>query len=309
MTAKSSHHSSLVVHSYYDQARVVLLLALTLLLTGCVRSNNPQVKGEENIADQPSAVFHRSYYLDQEFFDQSYQGIPAEAIKEKVYGVIVPHHLLASHLMAEFYQGLEEFNQPEVVVLIGPNHREVGDFDILSSRAFWKTPYGDLAPASEIINQLAVKGVVRIDERVFVEEHSISAEVAFIKKSFPESKLVPLVFRTKTTEKELGSLMELLLQILPERSLIIASVDFAHEVTSEEANELDQRSIEALQSIDPRRITEITVDSKPTISALFYYLKAKEATDSVLLQNSNAAKVLNDPSIPEVTSYITMYFR
>ena len=292
-----------------NKKHYLLILVVALLLSGCTKDNNSKINEEREEADPPSAVFHRSYYLDQEFFEQSYQGNQVEPVKEKVHAGIVPHHLLASHLMAEFYQGLEEFNQPEVVVLIGPNHQEVGDFNILSSQAFWKTPYGDLAPASEIISQLAVKGAIRIDERVFVEEHSISAEVAFIKKSFPESKLVPLVFRTKTTEKELGSLMELLLQILPERSLIIASVDFAHEVTSEEANELDQRSIEALQSIDPRRITEITVDSKPTISALFYYLKAKEATDSVLLQNSNAAKVLNDPSIPEVTSYITMYFR
>lgn len=289
-----------------SKVRYILLVALVVLLAGCVKNTNPQVKGEKT--ENQSAVFHRSYYLDQNFFDKNYQAVEARSVSQRVLGGIIPHHLLASHLIAEFFEGLEQFNQPEVVVLIGPNHKEVGNCNILTSRAQWITPYGNLEPDTEIISTLEKAGILRVEEKAFAAEHSISAEVSFIKSSFPRAKLVPIILKTRVNEKEAQQLAQTLFEIIPEKSLVLASVDFAHEVTSEEADQLDAHSIAILQSFDFPKIYEMTVDSKPTIRTLLDYLNQKGATESMLLKNSNAARVVSDLSIPEVTSYITMYF-
>ncbi|MDD5032224.1 MAG: AmmeMemoRadiSam system protein B, partial [Patescibacteria group bacterium] len=62
--------------------------------------------------------------------------------KEVVAGII-PHHLLAADLIAEFFYNLRGKNY-DTVILLGPNHFDSGNYSMITSGYDWQTPYGHL---------------------------------------------------------------------------------------------------------------------------------------------------------------------
>jgi hypothetical protein len=286
--------------------KLIPWLVLVILLTGCAPTENTNNKVTNDTAS-PGGIVQRSFTMNQSLFDRAYDDTKNVSPTNQVVAGIIPHHLLASHLIARWFEGIKQLN-PSVVVVIGPNHNEIGYGPILISNLDWTTPYGILPKQTDLVTKLVDSKLVTIDERIFTQEHSISAEVSFIKRTFPNTKFVPIILNNRVSDADLIKLAEKLNEILPPDALVIASVDFAHYVTSSEADRQDGITLEALKSLDLARVGEMFVDSKPTIRAVLAYAKLRQATELVVQENSNVAKVTGQPEIPEVTSYFTAYY-
>ena len=155
-----------------------------------VENQNYVVRSENGEND----IYHSSYRSNAKIYSDIFLNVENETqIVEKVYGGIVPHHFLASDLIAKFFKKIESQNDIETIILIGPNHFNVGFYGILASKAHWNTPFGDIGPDLEVIGILAEGGLVQIDEKPFQSEHSISTITPFIKKTFPDAKIVPII--------------------------------------------------------------------------------------------------------------------
>lgn len=256
-----------------------------------------------------NAEYHYSYYSQKEFFDKAYAEIKAkpETPKEKVYGLVVNHHLLARDLIAQAFQGVET-DKPVTVVLISPNHFFAGYGQIITSEYDWQTPYGVLAHDQEVIDQLEKTDLVNVDESPFEKEHGISNIVAFIKKSLPRARIVPLVIKDTLSTKQADALAEELKNILPEDSLVVGSLDFSHKKTSAVADQEDAKSLAAIENFDFGAIKGLDVDSRPGLLCLLRYFAAKNAAKFTLLVHTNSSKLLGKLDSTETTSYITGYF-
>jgi len=253
-------------------------------------------------------INHQSYFMDRAFFDSCYGRAPAEVSPQGgVIAGIVPHHLLACGLIAQWFDGVANKQQPSVVVIIGPNHQNIGQGAVLVSDAVWYTPYGDLNPDSAIVTSLVRSGMALKDERVFVTEHSISGIVPFVRKSFPRSNVVPIILKDRLDQKSSQALGKFLDRILPDDALVLASTDFSHYVSSSVADQNVHTIIPILLKKYVGSISDIHVDSKPTLSVLFEF-NTFRSISAKLVTNSNAAKIMGQMDIPEVTSYITVYY-
>ncbi|MBI5037215.1 MAG: AmmeMemoRadiSam system protein B [Candidatus Kerfeldbacteria bacterium] len=284
-------------------AKVVIILSISLFLIGSAIYFSNAVNGRP-----ASTVVHRSFFVEQEFFDLAYTRNTPPAPEGMVRGGIIPHHLIASHVIAEFFQGIESVQSPEVIVLIGPDHLNRSDYHIATSVGSWYTPYGILYPHTPIIESMAADGVVTIDESLFDVEHSITSEVAFIRRSFPRASIVPITIQQHTSAEELTQLGDWLAQRLPENSLVLVSVDFAHNVNHRQAMLQNAASIELLKTMDPETTKGIYVDSPASLSVLFHYLHERRVGHVQILDSLDTVDVTGDTSIPAVTSYITAYF-
>ncbi len=239
--------------------KVVVIALLLLVLSGCslrpqVAADSSTVPNDNSAVDAGSgALLHRSYIMEQEFYDRAYR-TAGEAAPENVRAGIIPHHLLARYLIADFFQGLADRAAPSTVVLIGPNHREIGQTHAITSLVDWATPYGDLAINQAVVSELVARELVSIDERVMSEEHSISSDTPFIKKSFPGAKLVPIILKSTMAAGESDGLALALREVVPSDTLVLISVDFAHEVSPAEADALDRTSIAAFKLREGRAI-------------------------------------------------------
>ncbi len=268
---------------------------LPLLLAGCA-------------GGQGNAAIHRSYFLDRAFFDRAYERVVVRPTPRNVLGGIVPHHLLASHELASFYTSIARTTQPSVVVVIGPNHLNKGEYPVVFSNARWRTPYGILQPATDIVDRLVESGGGVIDERLFDEEHSISAEVAFLRRAFPRAPVLPIAVKTSVPAARVDTLVAGLENALPKDALVLASVDFAHDVFAAQARTLDAQSIPVLERLDVAHLADVTADSPVTLMVLLRFLRARGVTRGTVFLNTNAAEVTGDETIPDVTSYLFLTY-
>lgn len=270
--------------------------------------NTAQVPETKEHQDSATTNLHYSYFSQKDFFDDAFKDADCKTNAEKnIKGLVVPHHLLASKLIACAFLSVSSKN-PKTIVLLSPNHFFAGKGQITSSISDWRTPYGTLESDKNIIKQLQNSQILSIDETPFEKEHGISGIVPFIKNIFPDSKIIPIIIKDNLLEEKSGIFAENLLKILPPDSLIIASLDFSHYLPSNVADFHDAKSISVMENFDYDGIKFMDIDSKPATEIFLKYLDLSGAKEFNLIENSNSAKILNDKTISETTSYITGFY-
>jgi poly-gamma-glutamate synthesis protein (capsule biosynthesis protein) len=281
------------------------LLAVGLIYFGQLEKDRPDISGIE-----PAVSFHRAEPYDKNFYDTVYSFVKKDFSLEgkEVLAGIVPHHLLAGDMIAEFYDNLAGLEY-STIILLGPNHYNAGQSLLISSNYDWQTPYGRLECDEEFLDELRlIFKEMGNEPEVVDKEHSINSQAGFIKKTFPQAKFVPLILSPNMDAEKSGVLAEALASLGEDRKiLLIASVDFSHYKDSRTAIAHDQAGIEAIKKKDYENIYALDIDSPPSIYTLIKYSELKGAGFK-LLDNSNSALLAGKPELESTTSYVTGYF-
>ncbi len=267
------------------------------------------IKSQTGFQNLPKiADLHYSFFSQKEFYDKAFEGLKSSGSREEnIKGLIVNHHLLAPDLIAEALSKVSS-EKNITVVLISPNHFFAGRGQVISSLYDWQTPYGVLEADKQLIKKFQDKRLLNIEEWPFEKEHGISNLVAFIKKTLPNAKIVPLIVKDTFSIQEGNVFAENLDKILPLDSLVVSSLDFSHYLPSSAADFHDEKSLAVLSNFDYEGIKFLDIDSKPALRIFLQYLDRRNASKFNLLAHSNSAKILKDENISEATSYITGFF-
>lgn len=256
-------------------------------------------------------ITHRSYHLNQKFYDEAYDysSLKNTNSTDEVYGGIIPHHLMPKNEIANWFIGLEDKNY-KTVVLIGPNHFEVGNGDIIISQAKWDTPYGELMPNLILGDKLLENDKIILEEQPFDNEHSISGLVPFIKKSFPKATIVPIILKYNTDEQDLEYLANILATTIDlENTLVLASVDFSHFQTTLVSDFHDELSQNVIETFDFNRIHNLEIDSPASIYTLLKYLEQIKAQKTKLLTHTDSSVLINKPDEPGTTHFYYYFLK
>lgn len=233
-------------------------------------------------------------------------------VQADVLGCILPHHLLASPMIDQVFNYGLRYEQYKTIVILGPNHKNVGKHNVSTADIKWRTPFGEAVPNPKIISKLISAGTAGVDNQNTQREHSIVAIVPFVKKYFPHAKIVPITFNYRTTSSEAYNLAYELSKLSSNDTLVIASVDFSHHTTASIARDNDLKSIEIISSFDFGRIYSIEADSRLAIYSLLSYLKIKKALTPIFFGNKNALDFLPASAKKayenDVTSYLAFCF-
>jgi AmmeMemoRadiSam system protein B len=252
---------------------------------------------------------HNSYFSQEDFYRRAFDTAVLKTHHEDndgIRGILVNHHLLASSFIAESFNQVAT-TAPLTVLLISPNHFDAGKANIITSAEAWKTPYGVLEPNVGLINQLATRDIISVEEDPFGQEHGITGIVAFVKKTLPNSKIVPVIFRNRMTLSQSITAADQLYTQLPENTLVVGSFDFSHYLTNRAADFHDVSNIAVLNNFDFSKIYNLDIDSRPGLAFFLELMKNYKAQNFHMLEHSNSAKLVRE-DILETTSYLTGYF-
>ncbi|HNP89110.1 MAG: hypothetical protein BWY24_00043 [Microgenomates group bacterium ADurb.Bin219] len=232
----------------------------------------------------------------------------SEAPMPVIVGGIIPHHLLAEFIIDDFFVRLKKQN-PESIILIGPNHEEKGG-NVLSAEIDWETEFGQLKRDQYLIDRLKKGNFLNIDEKILKEEHSIIDILPFIKKNLPSVKITPLIFRGVLRLSELKKIAINLAQELDEKTIIIGSVDFSHYLSAQEAKLKDEETIEAIKNFDLERIYSFGNDHLDSPASLIIVLLASriKGKDNLKILNHTNSGIITKNSFPPTTSYFSITF-
>ncbi|MFC1645071.1 AmmeMemoRadiSam system protein B [Patescibacteria group bacterium] len=250
------------------------------------------------------------FFDEQLFFLGDEYARKQEINKKKVIrGGVVPHHLLPSYIINDFFYRLS-FQNVKTIVIVGPNHDEIGNESVVTSDVSWNDYFGEVFPDQVIIKKLEGKGI-SVDNSFIEKEHSISGLIPFLNYYLPETKIVPLIVRQKINKEEMNNVVNLLGEIIKDQeAVIVASVDFSHYLTSSEAQEKNRETRVALENRDCEQLLAWSnnhLDSPQSISILLKVMEGIGANKMNILHDTDSGQLTGD-YLSETTSYFGITF-
>lgn len=232
-----------------------LWLSVVLLFGfGCTSTANdagqvrpPAVAGAFYPGDAPSleALLKKAFY-----------NAPQPNLKGTIKALILPHagYIYSGVLAAIGMRTLDRQDLDTIYVIGTSHHADVGGALAWMGKAF-HTPLGDYPVDTEAVKALLVACPnIRLLPRAWEKEHSVEVQVPFLQKAAPHAKLVPLIMGSATAD-EIGSVARAIAeQAKGRKAVLIASADLAHYPSYANAKVLDQKTIEAILSLDPERL-------------------------------------------------------
>ncbi len=150
--------------------------------------------------------------------------------KRQILGLICPHagYEYSGPVAAHAYFSLASDGKPDTVVVMGPNHRGLGNPLSAMNKGAWQTPLGNVEIDSEVAEALAKEtGKIDFDELAHFREHSVEVQLPFLQYLYGSKfKFVPLSFMMQDLETavEVG---HALTEVLANRNaIVIASLRF-----------------------------------------------------------------------------------
>lgn len=254
---------------------------------------------------------HTVAFFDEKIFYEGVEKVGKEdgSLTHHVSGGIIPHHTFASYFIADFFNRLAKQN-PDTIILLGPNHNEKGEYKVMSGLYSWETPFGVVHSNDEIINELLDHDIVGIDEEVLSNDQSIAAIMPFIGFYLPDTKVAPVLVSGFMTLEEVQKLSEILADFLDDDLVVIASVDFSHYLTNRDAQKNDEVTLNMIREHDYKQLFMLNneyLDSPIAIITLLMIMDSRGVEDMDILHHTNSGEMQNNDSI-ETTSYFTIAY-
>lgn len=300
--------NNLVFLSKNNFKKVVYLFFSIYILffaVGCTR-NDINFEQDSSPLDD-SLQYQTTAPWDVEFFDSLYAKAPNVAITEDVRGGIVPHHLLAGKYIAGFFEVLKK-QKPSIVVIIGPDHFSRGRGKISTTKRDWKTPFGVVYTDTKLLNKLQKLTHVTVDEEMIAEEHSVYGIVPFVARSLPKTKVLTLALRNDLTSKEIKDFVDNLDKSLPKDAVVISSIDFSHYQPLVVSDYHDELSRAVIESFDYDRLSNLEIDSIPSLEAIMRYVELRGAQKISTSFHDNSARIVGSLDAQDTTSYFIPFF-
>ncbi len=220
--------------------------------------SKPYLEGGEGETHRPENEKYL-YPVNRSDLERMLDGFLADAelLGEHPIALVVPHgsYNISGEIAAHGYKQLEGYDY-DVAIVIGVDHfRPLAMPIAVWTSGAWETPLGSVQ-----VDQGLAQALVAADKRItanieaFFQEHPIETQIPFIQHTCPKCKIVPVVMGNEY-KADIDALANALIDLLTgRRAIIIASADLSHFPTNKVAYEIDALTLEAIASLDVRRV-------------------------------------------------------
>lgn len=179
--------------------------------------------------------------------------------RRRIRGVVVPHAglMYSGPFAAHSYMEIWKDGLPDVFVVIGPNHYATSPTAALSTGDFM-TPLGK-AEVDAALSEKMRGGLLEFDDVAQASEHSIEVQLPFLKYMDDDVRFVPICMGAQDYEsaRRVGERVRKAVEGVD--AVVVASSDFSHYITPEEARKKDMVAIERILANDPEGLYEAVI--------------------------------------------------
>lgn len=180
-----------------------------------------------------------------------------------VRALIVPHagYIYSGQVAAYAYKQISN-REYERVILIGNAHAAYFFGIAIDNSDGWETPLGKIEIDIEWSSKLVkASDKIKINQEVHLDEHSLEVQLPFLQTILkPGFKIVPILFGQN--EDDYKVLAEVLAANLSEKDLVIVSTDLSHYPSYNDANKIDQETLETIKSGDVNKFEKYSIKTE-----------------------------------------------
>lgn len=192
-------------------------------------------------------------------FSSGVQSVPGKAL-----AVISPHagYIYSGRVAAET---LAQVEIPELVIVLGPNHRGAGHPLAVSGAEYWLTPLGRVPLDLDLRTQLLAHcPETAIDDLAHLHEHSLEVQIPFLQLRQPALRILPICIG-QAPLKDLqifGRHLGELIISHDEPCLLLASSDMTHYESAGAARRKDMAAIDKILHLDAAGLYHLVRDQR-----------------------------------------------
>jgi AmmeMemoRadiSam system protein B len=170
-----------------------------------------------------------------------------------VVAVVAPHagYEYSGPVAAHSYLHVSSLPDPDLLVVVAPNHYGIGSGVSTFKEGFWETPLGRVRVDSEATRALVEAGAAAYDNDAHRMEHSLEVQLPFLQRLYGDSvPLLPvsLIFQDSgTTEEVARALADILAH---KKVVLVASSDLTHYESAEVAIAKDKPLLQKVAKMD-----------------------------------------------------------
>jgi AmmeMemoRadiSam system protein B len=232
--------------------------------------------------------------------------------ERKLVGLVCPHagYMYSGPIAARSYFELARDGKPEKIVIIGPDHNQLGTYAAIMREGIWETPLGQVEVDKETATTISrASDILDIDDRPHVREHSIEVQLPFLQYVLnTRFEFVPIsmTMGDLETSTEVGKAVGEALK--GENALIIASSDMTHYESAESAKRKDRLAIDAILALDDAGLQEtveshgISMCGHGPVASMIAASKILDAKSAQLLGYSTSGDITGDSG--QVVGYL-----
>ncbi len=179
---------------------------------------------------------------------------PAPKSDTSVAAVVCPHagYAYSGPVAAHSYYHLSSLPNPELIVVVAPNHYGIGSGVATYESGEWETPLGRMRVDAEASRRLADRAeLVSFDPGAHRLEHSLEVQLPFIQKIYGDSVPflpVSLLFQDEDTASAIAQAIAKVVR--GRKAVLIASSDLTHYEPAAAAKKKDMALIQELLKMD-----------------------------------------------------------
>ena len=242
---------------------------------------------------------------------------PGKTIQQEndIVGIICPHagYMYSGPIACHSFQAIQS-KQPELFIIVGPNHWGLGCNVATMKDCQWKTPIGLVDVDSESSESLKkISDIVEIDFFSHTKEHSLEVQIPMLQEFFQSKfKILPiaLIDQEKDTAIKIGHAIAEIAK--KKNAMIIGSSDFTHYEPNDFAHEQDKALIETILKMDIDEFYKVLKEKQITacgygaIAATMIASKDLGATKGSLLKYATSGDVSGEKT--SVVGYGSIVF-
>ena len=222
---------------------------------------------------------------------------------KKIFGIICPHagYVYSGPTACHSYKSIAS-QDPELVIIIGPNHFGIGQDAATMMDAKWQTPLGMVQVDSEASQEIGKKSkIIEIDNYSHSQDHSLEVQVPMLQFILSNDfQILPIILRTQDLEtaRDVGGAVYEVAK--KKNSIIIGSSDFTHYEENSFAHLQDKALIEPILDMDVERFYHVLKEKRVTacgfgaIASTIIACKKLGATKGELLSYATSGDVSGD---------------
>ena len=283
---------------------ISLLIAFCLFVSGSLAAQAQALCPEDGAAFAP-------FYTDKSLFEPAIENEAASPKSPtRLSGIIVPHHLVANHLIARGFQTASGFDYERVIFLL-PDHFFKSDTLFATTSRDFETIFGMVETDRDSVSQLLAADASISTSCLFAREHGLQSLLPFLRTYMPGTKIVPLAISLKAKRADWNRLAEALAGIADEKTLIVQSTDFSHYHPHETARQFDQQVLNIIASGNLDEVAQLAQpDHLDSLGSLYVQMKLQadiHDAKPVVIASENQQEY-SARRIEETTSYMLVTF-
>lgn len=220
--------------------------------------------------------------------------------------LILPHHDLAREILTEASERLRGQNT-NLIIVLSPNHFKP------RGPMFTTTPKLKGYKINEgLVKALSQSQMSTVTDEVLLDhEHGLLTPMKYLSMVLPEAQFVPIAVSPYYSPAKIDELGKWILNNSNDKTMVVASVDFAHELQQFEGMQHNEISIAAIEQFDYGRIRGFTDKYMDSPAAITIAMKVAERLKLIRFEtwySTHGSVFLKDPSA-QSTSYVIGAFR